>query len=127
MLFRSLVFVVEQNCVFHDMDGKDQQSMHLLGYTDDKLVACSRLVPAGVSYKEMSIGRVVSHPDYRRTGAGKELMQQSIVCIRELWGLHPVRIGAQQYLKAFYESFGFVQEGDMYLEDGIPHIEMLLQ
>jgi ElaA protein len=124
---RSLVFVLEQNCIFHDMDGKDQQSMHLMGYDGDTLVAYTRLVPAGVSYAEMSIGRVVTHPDHRRTGAGKALMQQSIVCIRELWGDHPIRIGAQQYLKAFYESFGFVQQGDVYIEDGIPHMEMVLQ
>ena len=123
---RSLVFVVEQNCVFHDMDGKDQKSMHLLGYEENKLVAYTRLVPPGVSYTEMAIGRVVTHPDSRRTGAGRELMQQSIICIRELWGNHPIRIGAQLYLKKFYESFGFVQQGEMYLEDGIPHIEMVL-
>jgi ElaA protein len=123
---RSLVFVLEQSCIFHDMDGKDRQSMHLMGYEGNTLVAYTRLVPAGIAYAEMSIGRVVTHPQYRRTGAGRELMQQSIICIRELWGNHPIRIGAQQYLKAFYESFGFVQEGEVYIEDGIPHMEMVL-
>lgn len=122
---RSTVFVVEQNCVFLDMDNKDQHSLHLLGYVNDRLTAYSRLVPAGISYKEPSIGRVCTDAEYRNRGIGKELMN---VSIREL-GLHfgnmAIRIGAQLYLKRFYESFGFRQIGDEYLEDGIPHIEML--
>ncbi|XZF13086.1 GNAT family N-acetyltransferase [Chitinophagaceae bacterium MMS25-I14] len=126
LLLRSKVFVVEQNCIFLDMDNKDQKSYHLLGYDNDILVAYTRLVPAGVSYEEMSIGRVVTDPGFRAKGMGKELMQQSIEAIYRLYGKQPVRIGAQLYLKYFYESFGFVQASDTYIEDGIPHIEMLL-
>lgn len=122
---RSKVFVVEQNCVFQDMDDKDTKCMHLMGFADNALVAYSRLVPSGVSYKEVSIGRVVTDPDYRAKGLGKELMQLSIEKIEEAFGKNPIRIGAQLYLKDFYESFGFNINSAEYIEDGIPHIEML--
>jgi ElaA protein len=122
---RSKVFVVEQDCVFQDMDDKDKKCLHLLGFADSALVAYSRLVPAGVSYSEASIGRVVTDPDYRGKALGRELMQLSIEKAAEAFGKQTLRIGAQLYLKAFYESMGFVQHGDEYLEDGIPHIEML--
>jgi ElaA protein len=123
---RCKVFAVEQNCVYLDMDDKDQKSIHVLGFEDDVLIAYSRLLPSGVSYKEAAIGRVVTNPDYRRRGAGKELMQQSIDRLYEVLGRQPIRIGAQCYLKAFYESFGFSISSDEYLEDGIPHVEMVL-
>jgi ElaA protein len=119
--------VVEQNCVFQDADDKDQDSYHLLGYHQHKLVAYTRLVPPGVAYQEASIGRVVTSPSVRRTGAGRVLMQESIRNIYQLFGINPIKIGAQLYLKTFYESFGFVQIGEPYLEDGIPHIYMLKQ
>ncbi len=122
---RAKVFVVEQDCVFQDMDDKDQKSLHLMGFENDELVAYSRLLPSGVSYKEASIGRVVTDPDYRRKGLGKELMQNSITKLFEHYGQQPVRIGAQCYLNDFYQSFGFVNSSDEYLEDGIPHVEML--
>jgi ElaA protein len=122
---RTEVFVVEQNCVFQDMDNKDQSSYHVCGWQHDELVAYTRLVPAGVSYQEASIGRVITAPSARRTGAGKELMQYSIQKLHETWGKQPIRLGAQVYLKKFYESFGFAQTSDIYIEDGIPHIEML--
>ena len=121
---RNEVFVVEQNCVFQDADDKDQQSFHLLGYNDNKLVAYTRLVPAGIAYEEPSIGRVVTSPSARGSGAGKELMRESINKCYELFGEKPIKIGAQLYLKKFYETFGFVQISDVYLEDGIPHIYM---
>jgi ElaA protein len=124
---RSEVFVVEQNCVFLDMDNKDQFSVHLMGYHGDHLVASSRLIAPGKVYKEMSIGRVVSSPAFRRSGAGRELMQVSIKKCYELFGEGPIKIGAQLYLKKFYESLGFVQSGDVYDEDGIDHIEMIKQ
>ena len=82
-------------------------------------------MPAGVSYAEASIGRVITAPSARRTGAGKELMQYSIKKLYELWGKQSIKLGAQLYLKKFYESFGFEQTSDIYIEDGIPHIEML--
>ena len=125
MQLRSEVFVVEQNCVYLDADDKDQDSFHLMGFTNSKLVAYTRLVPAGVIYKQHSIGRVITSPSVRRSGAGKLLMQQSIATIYTLFGNVPIKIGAQLYLKKFYESFGFNQISDVYLEDGIEHIYML--
>lgn len=122
---RSEVFVVEQNCVFLDMDNKDQDSFHLMGYHQNQLAAYTRLVPPGVIYGQASIGRVVTAPLHRRTGLGKELMQQSINKVHQLFGEGPIKIGAQLYLKRFYESFGFRQVSDVYLEDGIEHIYML--
>jgi len=122
---RQMVFSVEQNCAYLDADGKDQLTWHLLGYKNDKLIAYSRLIPAGVTFTEISIGRVVTHKNYRMTGAGKELMRRSVLHCEELFGVQPIRIGAQKYLKAFYEGFGFKDCGKEYLEDGIPHLEML--
>jgi ElaA protein len=124
---RNEVFVVEQNCVFQDADDKDQASWHLLGMQDDKLVAYTRLVPPGVSYAEPSIGRVVTSPQVRGTGIGKDLMVRSIDECYRLFGEQPIRIGAQYYLKQFYGSLGFVQVSEIYLEDGIEHIYMLKQ
>lgn len=123
---RSEVFVVEQNCVFQDMDNKDQLSCHLMGWQGDLLASYTRLVPAGISFEEMSIGRVVTSPKMRKSGAGRLLMQKSIETCYQLFGKGPIRIGAQLYLKRFYESFGFQQTSEIYLEDGIEHIEMLL-
>src|SRR6185437_3517148 len=123
---RSEVFVVEQNCVFLDMDEKDQYCHHLLGWRGERLVGYSRIVPAGISYAESSIGRIVTSPAARRRGVGRELMVQSIDTLYSLYGKTDIRIGAQYYLLRFYESFGFVQKGEIYLEDGIEHIEMLL-
>ena len=122
---RSEVFVVEQACVYQDVDNKDQDAYHLMGFADNKLVAYTRLLPAGVSYKEVSIGRVVTSPSVRGTGAGRELMKQSIYNCYNLFGQVPIKIGAQLYLKKFYESFGFRQISEVYLEDGIEHIYML--
>jgi ElaA protein len=122
---RSEVFVVEQNCVFLDMDNLDQHCIHLLGYDGSKLMAYTRIVPPGLIYKEASIGRVVTSSSVRYTGAGKKLMEQSIITLYKLFGSIPIKIGAQLYLKKFYESFGFVQMNEVYLEDGIEHIHML--
>ena len=122
---RSDVFVVEQQCIFLDMDNKDQQCMHLCGWKGELLAASTRLVPPGISYTEMSIGRVVSAPEVRGTGIGRELMQESINACYKLWGAAPIRIGAQCYLEKFYQSLGFEPQGEIYLEDGIPHIEMV--
>jgi ElaA protein len=125
---RNLVFAVEQNCVYPDMDDKDQHSFHLMCRDKNKLVAYTRLVPAGIAYSEIpSIGRVVTAPAVRGSGIGRQLMQRSIDKIYELFGPASIKIGAQFYLKKFYESLGFIQSGDMYLEDGIEHIEMILQ
>ncbi len=121
---RSEVFVVEQNCVFLDMDNKDQVSWHLMCWDQDQLLAYTRLVPAGVSYEYPSIGRVVTSPRARGTGLGKLLMEESIEETIRIYGKTPIRIGAQFHLKSFYESLGFIQSSNIYDEDGIDHIEM---
>jgi ElaA protein len=123
---RSEVFVVEQTCPFQDIDGLDQAAHHLLGYTDTgELAAYARLFNAGISYPQVSIGRVVTSPRYRRFGLGRQLLSHSLEQCAALFGPQAIKIGAQLYLQAFYESFGFVQQGEGYLEDGIPHIYMV--
>lgn len=123
---RNEVFVVEQNCVFQDADNKDQSSYHVMCWNDDQLMAYARLVPAGISYSEPSIGRVVTSPNARSLGMGKELMTRAINILYTQWGKLPIKIGAQQYLQHFYNSFGFQRTSEIYLEDGIEHIEMQL-
>ena len=120
------VFVIEQNCPYQDADGKDLKSFHVQGKQNGKLIAYTRIVPPGVSYMEPSIGRVITSKEARGTGAGKILMTKSIEYLKKEFGNTPIRIGAQAYLQKFYEGFGFVKEGDGYLEDGIPHFIMLL-
>jgi ElaA protein len=126
MVLRQVVFAVEQNCAFLDCDGVDKKAWHVLGRADDALVAYARIVPPGVKYAEPSIGRVVTHPSVRRSGAGRALFGECIAHTRALFGGGPIRIGAQRYLERFYASFGFVATGEPYLEDNIPHIEMVL-
>ena len=126
MQLRNEVFVVEQNCVYQDADDKDQPSMHLCGWDGEKLVAYTRIIPQGVSYAEASIGRVVTSPAYRGTGAGRQLMKESISHIFNQFNCTQIKIGAQVYLTKFYQSLGFTQCSPQYLEDGIPHIEMHL-
>jgi ElaA protein len=121
---RTEVFVVEQNCVFQDMDGKDEHCDHIMGWDGDKLIATSRIVPPGVAYEFPSIGRIVTSPAARGQSAGKALVNKSIEALNKLFGNSTIRIGAQLYLKKFYESFGFEQSGDVYDEDGIDHIQM---
>lgn len=122
---RSEVFVVEQNCVFQDMDNKDRYCHHLMGWQGDVLAAYTRIVPAGISFEEMSIGRVVTSPKMRKSGIGRLLMNRSIDACYTIYGKGVIRIGAQLYLQSFYESLGFQQSSDIYLEDNIEHIEML--
>ena len=123
---RSEVFVVEQNCVFLDMDDKDEGCLHFMGFAGDDLAAYTRLVPPGYIYKEMSIGRVVTSPAHRSKGLGKELMQRSIELCFKQFGAGHVKIGAQYYLLKFYTSLGFEVISDIYLEDGIEHVYMML-
>ncbi len=122
---RNEVFVVEQNCVFQDADNKDQLSYHLMGWNNEVLIAYARIIPAGVAYNLPSIGRVVTSPRVRRNGTGKILMKESIEAIEKIFGNVSIQLGAQLYLKKFYESFGFIQSSDIYPEDGIEHIEMI--
>jgi ElaA protein len=126
---RSEVFVVEQNCVFQDMDGLDDQAMHLLGTQMEegaaRLVAYVRCFPAGVTFAEASIGRVVTHPSARGSGLGHVLMAEAVRALQRQWGAQPIRIGAQAHLKDFYQHHGFADVGRPYVEDGIPHLEMV--
>lgn len=127
---RAEVFVVEQRCVFQDMDGLDPLCLHLLGERVDErgevqLVAATRLVPAGAAFDEASIGRVVTAPAARGGGLGHALMAESVRQLIALWGPQPIRIGAQAHLEAFYNRHGFVSDHKPYVEDGIPHIEMV--
>ncbi len=124
---RSEVFVVEQNCVFLEMDNKDQHCYHLLLMSNNELMAYARLLPAGVAYDEMSIGRVVTSKAARGTGAGRILMNHAIDYCNQLFGEANIRIGAQAYIRSFYGSLGFRETGDFYDEDGIQHIEMILE
>lgn len=124
---RTEVFVIEQTCIFQDMDNKDQQCYHLMCWNDGLLIAYARLVPPGISYEEPSIGRVVAPPAVRGNGIGKLLMEKSIEEVIKLYGKTPIKLGAQLYLKNFYESLGFRQTSDIYNEDGINHIEMMWQ
>ncbi|RZJ71919.1 GNAT family N-acetyltransferase [Flavobacterium sp.] len=121
---RSEVFVVEQNCVYQDIDGKDDVALHLFGEIDGKIVAYARLFDKGISYEETSIGRVVVAQNVRANKFGHDLIREAINVISDEFGQTEIAISAQLYLKKFYESHGFVSEGEEYLEDDIPHIHM---
>lgn len=120
------VFIVEQQCNFYDADDKDQKAWHLCAWKGTELIAYSRLFAPGILFKEAAIGRVVIKQPARKTGLGKELMQRSKAAVYQLFGPVPIIIGAQLYLKIFYEQLGFRQISDIYLEDKIEHIKMIL-
>ena len=123
---RSEVFVVEQNCIFLDMDNNDQKAFHTIGFIGEEVVATTRLFDKNIMYDGyQSIGRVVSAPKHRGLGIGKALMQYSIQECERLFGKGPIKIGAQLYLKKFYNEQGFEQSGEVYLEDEIDHIPMI--
>ena len=124
---RQEVFVVEQHCAYLDADGKDLHSWHLLGYGEEGLLVCyARIVKPGISYAEISIGRVVSASRFRGKGSGKILLHECISRIEATFGKTPIRIGAQAYLQKFYKSFGFeVTDPIGYFEDGILHYIMI--
>lgn len=128
MRLRQEVFVVEQDCPYLDADGKDIKAIHVLGTDDEGILhSYSRLLDRGISYDENpSIGRVINSSSVRGTGEGKRLMEYSINEIKKLYP-GAIKIGAQAYLKRFYESFGFVDLDMPYLEDGIPHLIMILE
>ena len=123
---RSRVFVVEQNCVYQDLDNKDQKALHLIGETENKIVAYSRLFKPGDYFDLACIGRVVINADYRDKKWGYLLMQEGIKGVLKHYNETKIKISAQLYLKKFYESNGFVAQGEVYLEDEIDHIEMVL-
>ena len=123
---RSDVFVLEQQCLYQDMDNKDLESWHLMGRNEEGiLIAYARLLPAGLAYNHSSIGRIVTHPKWRRTGLGRALVAEAIQQSSQLFGKQTIQIGAQYYLLSFYHSFGFTAISDIYMEDGIEHILMI--
>jgi ElaA protein len=125
LILRAEVFVVEQNCAYCDPDTHDKNSHHVLGYDKTQLVAVCRILPPDEKYSEASIGRVVTATTHRGLGLGKELMQRAITYTTAEFPQKGIRISAQEYLREFYTSLGFVACSDVYLEDDIPHIEML--
>jgi ElaA protein len=122
---RSEVFVVEQDCVYQDIDGKDQKALHILGYRGSKLVAYTRIFQPGDYFDEASIGRVVVRWHERKFKNGYKIMNASIKAINDHYNTSEIRISAQTYLKTFYNNLGFKEVGEEYLEDGIPHINMI--
>ncbi len=125
LALRADVFVVEQACAYQDLDGKDEHSFWVWAEDENGTVhATARLLPAGISYKEISIGRVCTSLESRRTGLGKLLMDECLNQCERIWGKQTITISAQQYLLKFYNELGFLEEGEMYLEDDIPHLKM---
>jgi ElaA protein len=123
---RIAVFVIEQKALYQDADGKDLKSFHLMGRDEHgELIAYSRIIPAGIAFNEVSIGRVSTSHKGRGTGAGKELIKNSMQFIEKQFGAIPIRIGAQCYLKKFYSDFGFEIASEEFIEDDILHVEML--
>ena len=125
LYLRHEVFVVEQNCHVPDIDNKDPRCHHLLIYNDGKLQGYARLLPAGLNFPEVSIGRVLTSANSRGTGLGKLLMQEAIKNCYNIFGKAPIRIAAQHYARLFYEKLGFIQDSDVYDLDGIGHILMV--
>ena len=121
---RSEVFVVEQDCVYQDLDFKDQKSLHVFGYKNDKIIAYTRIFKPGDYFDNASIGRVIIAKSERKFGFGHELIRASIDVIKTELKVDKITISAQLYLKKFYETHHFFQIGEGYLEDGIPHIRM---
>ncbi len=124
---RIAVFVVEQNCIYHELDGKDQSAYHLFIRDPEtaKIIAYARIFSPGSYFSEAAFGRVVVHPNYRKKNIGRFLIKEVIDFIETRLKSKTIKISAQTYLKNWYESFGFEQSSDPYLDDGIPHIDML--
>lgn len=122
---RADVFVIEQDCIYPDMDNKDQKALHVIGKKNGKVIACTRIFNAGDYFEEASIGRVVLEQSERRFGYGHTLISKSLQAIEEYFGKQTVKISAQEYLIKFYNKHGFKQVGEGYLEDGIPHVSMI--
>lgn len=125
LTLRTDVFVVEQACPYPEVDGKDPNCLHLLGMDNGELVAYLRILPAGLSYDEVSIGRVVIKSSHRGKGLGRPMMEQAIHFITNEWKESQIKIGAQAHLEKFYSSLGFEAVSEVYLEDDIPHLDML--
>ncbi len=121
---RSEIFVVEQECIYNDVDGKDLDSLHVMIKDRGRIEAYLRVIKAGVSYDECSLGRVLVAKEARGKGLAKRIVEEGIECITKRWNENKITIGAQEYLKEFYGSFGFKAVSDVYIEDGIPHLDM---
>lgn len=127
MTLRFNVFIIEQACFYQEFDHKDIDAIHVFGKDDTgKIVAYLRILSAGVSFDEVSIGRVVVDSECRKSGIGRELMQVGLKSVRKLYGDVPIRLSAQAHLQAFYASFDFMPQSAIYLEDDIPHLDRLL-
>lgn len=125
LALRTSVFVVEQNCPYQELDGKDPMAWHVMGHQTGELVATARILPPGVSYDSPSIGRVVTNPSTRGQGLGVQLMEEAVARCLNLFPEQAIEIGAQAHLIDFYGRFGFRSNSDTYLEDGIPHLDMI--
>lgn len=122
---RSEVFVVEQDCVYQDIDYKDQKALHVLGFKNNRLVAYTRIFKPGDYFDEASIGRVLVKENERRHKYGYDIMNASIQAVQQYYNKTTIKISAQTYLKKFYNNLGFYEKGEEYLEDGIPHVGMI--
>ena len=122
---RSEVFVVEQDCVYQDLDDKDKKALHVIGWFDSTIVAYTRVFDINLYFDEASIGRVVVNQKYRSKGFGKDIMEASIIAIKSHYNQTKIKISAQTYLIKFYNELGFKEQGKPYLEDGIPHTVMI--
>jgi ElaA protein len=122
---RQLVFIIEQNCIYEDIDDYDQTAAHLLLLKNGELAGYSRLLPPGKKYNEASVGRIVVSPDFRKLGYGKDVVTKSIEILKNQ-GHKNIRIEAQAYLKTFYSDLGFTEDSEIYPVDGIPHLQMIL-
>ncbi|MBT8262745.1 MAG: GNAT family N-acetyltransferase [Bacteroidia bacterium] len=122
---RSEVFVVEQDCVYQDIDGKDEKALHVLGFSNGTLAAYTRCFAPGIYFKEAAIGRVVVSKHFRGKDYGHIIMKESLDAILKYYQTETVKVSAQTYLKGFYNAHGFESTGEEYLEDGIPHIAMI--
>ncbi|WP_282178767.1 GNAT family N-acetyltransferase [Maribacter stanieri] len=122
---RSDIFVVEQDCIYLDIDGKDDKAIHVIGFKDNNVVAYTRIFKPGDYFDQASIGRVAVHKQHRKFGYGKVIMEASIKAVEERFSENEIKISAQKYLTKFYTDLGFNSTGEEYLEDGIPHIAMI--
>lgn len=126
---RQIVFVVEQNCVYLDADSVDTQCHHLIVWSEysaqSVIAAYLRIVPPGIKYEEPSLGRIITTPEFRGKGLGKKIVQNGITTLLSFYPSSPIRIAAQHYLENFYQAFGFQAVSPVYLEDNIPHIDMV--
>ena len=127
LALRSEVFVVEQDCVYLDVDGKDQNALHVFGIKNNKIIAYTRIFKPGDYFKNASIGRVVVQKNERKFKYGHEIIAASIQVINNSFNTKEITLSAQTYLVKFYNSHGFITVGEEYLEDDIPHIEMVLK